>query len=122
MIVSHDSDDNSRRSISYVQMKIHRGLRGRDSVVGITRICSGGDQTHACDDLLIQVSMLLNSHRKVRTDTGWEIPGLIGRPSWIFCEKVAFQFPGKEGDDFDFDEEVAGPLERLCGTASRQPS
>lgn len=45
------------------------------------------------------------------------IPGLIGRPPWILCEKVALRFPAREGDDFDdFAEEVAGLAERLLGS------
>lgn len=76
----------------------HRGVRGRDFVLGITRICSGG-RSYAClwwsphrGKYVTQFTWT----RKARTETGYEIHGSIGRPSWILCEKVALQFPGRE--------------------------
>lgn len=123
-ILSHDSDENPRRSISDGRIGNHRGVRRRDFVLGITRICWSareGDHTNACDDLLIQVSMLLNSLELAKPEQK-----RVGRfPDWL--EDRLGSFAGRLHRKSQVEKVMISILkkrwlERLCGTASRQPS
>ncbi len=80
-----------------------------------------GDHTHACDDLLIQVSMLLNALELAKP----EQKRVGGFPNWLEDRLGSFArrlHCNSQVEKVMISILMKRWLERLCGTACRQPS